>query len=199
MNDRFWDERYAAPHYVYGTDPNEFLAAHVGDLPAGGLVLSLGEGEGRNAVFLARHGFRVVGIEASAVGIAKAKQLAAERGVTVELVHADLERAPLPPSVDAIVSIFCHMQAEVRRAVHRRCEAVLRPGGIVLMELYRPAQLALGTGGPKQVDYLPTLVDLLEDFSGCDVLLGAELDRHVVEGPFHTGLGAVVQIILRKR
>jgi SAM-dependent methyltransferase len=199
MSDPFWDERYGVPHYVFGTQPNEFLAAHVGDLPPGGLVLSLGEGEGRNGTFLAARGFRVVAIDGSAVGADKARRLAAERGVGLDYRVGDLSRAPLPPTLDAAVSIFCHMPSQLRRAVHRRVEAALRPGGVLLAELYRPAQLALATGGPKDVDLLPTLADLLADFPGCDVVHGAELERVVVEGPRHTGLAAVVQVILRKR
>lgn len=72
-----WDERYAEPGFAYGTAPNDFLAQNVERLPAGGDVLSLAEGEGRNAVFLAQRGFRITAVDGSAVGLEKARQLAA--------------------------------------------------------------------------------------------------------------------------
>lgn len=52
-----WDQRYSEPGYAYGTDPNDFLVASLGHLPANGSILCLAEGEGRNSVFLACNGF----------------------------------------------------------------------------------------------------------------------------------------------
>ena len=52
-----WDERYSASGYAYGTEPNEFLVEEHGRLPEKGRILCLAEGEGRNAVYLARQGF----------------------------------------------------------------------------------------------------------------------------------------------
>src|SRR5262249_34003907 len=102
-----WDERYAEPGFAYGDAPNEFLVSVVGHIPAGP-VLCLGEGEGRNAVYLSARGHRVVAVDQSAVGLAKARQLAASRGVAVETVQADLARYAIEPGAWAgIVSIFC--------------------------------------------------------------------------------------------
>jgi len=87
-----WDQRYAEPGFAYGTEPNDFLAASAERyLPAGGEILSLAEGEGRNAVWLARRGFRVTGVDGSAVGLAKARALAAQHGVTIDTLLADLD------------------------------------------------------------------------------------------------------------
>ena len=86
-----WDQRYGEPGYAYGTAPNDFLAAHAARyLPVAGEVLCLAEGEGRNAVFLARLGFRVTGVDGSAVGLEKARQLAAENSVEIQTIVADL-------------------------------------------------------------------------------------------------------------
>lgn len=89
MEQPTWDERYDGADYVYGTEPNEFLVSQIGQLPPG-RVLCLAEGEGRNAVFLAEHGFAVTAVDQSAVGLAKAERLAAQRGVHIETVVADL-------------------------------------------------------------------------------------------------------------
>ena len=78
-----WDERYSAKGYAYGTTPNEFLVESVNSIPKG-KVLSLAEGEGRNAVFLAKQGYAVTAVDGSVVGLNKARKLAAENDVVVE-------------------------------------------------------------------------------------------------------------------
>ena len=111
-----WDQRYSDPGFSYGTEPNDFLAANAERyLPARGEILSLGEGQGRNAVFLASRQFRVTGVDGSAVGLAQAKALAKERGVHIETVVADLETFDLGiERWDGIISIWCHTPSAVR-------------------------------------------------------------------------------------
>src|SRR5689334_24223607 len=105
-----WDERYSQPGFAYGTEPNEFLAAAAGRIPAGGPVLSLGEGEGRNAAYLAGLGNWVVAVDQSPVGLAMARRLAADRCLSVETVCADLAGYAIVPGARAgIMSIFCHL------------------------------------------------------------------------------------------
>lgn len=199
-----WDERFARDDYVYGTTPNDFLAEQAHRLPAGAFVASLGEGEGRNAVFLAEHGHRVLAIDASRVGLEKAKKLAGERGVSIEtlctdLAHLDLEAATAARPLDAIVSVFCHVPSALRREVHQKALAALAKGGLFIVEAYRPEQLAYHTGGPKDRDMLVRLAELEVDFAGTERVVGRELEREVVEGMLHTGLAAVVQAVFRKR
>ncbi|MGW8194625.1 MAG: class I SAM-dependent methyltransferase, partial [Desulforhopalus sp.] len=71
-----WDARYSEPGYAYGTEPNDFLVSSISYLPAGGTVLCLAEGEGRNSTFLAKKGFDVTAVDSSAVGLEKAEVLA---------------------------------------------------------------------------------------------------------------------------
>lgn len=193
-----WDQRYGGEGFAYGTEPNAFLAEVVGLLPAGGHVVSLGEGEGRNAVFLATRGFRVTGIDGSAVGVEKARRLAAERGVEATFVQGDLAEVALPDGADAFVSIFCHLPSAVRRDVHARAWRALRPGGVFVIVAYRPEQIPLGTGGPKDPDMLVRLADLEGDLAGAERVRGEEVEREVVEGRLHTGRAAIVQAVFRK-
>ena len=74
----------------------------------------------------------------------------------------------------------------------------LKPGGVFLLEAYTPRQLRNGTGGPKDVDLLPSLAELCRDLHGMEILVGTELDRVVQEGTGHNGLSAVVQIVARR-
>ena len=193
-----WDERYDTVDFVYGREPNAFLAEVSEQIPPGD-VLCLAEGEGRNAVFLARQGHRVVAVDSSVVGLAKAARLAEESGVRIETVTADLTEFAIDPGRwDAIVSIFCHLPPQLRRALHRKVVEGLRPGGLFILEAYTPAQLALRTGGPPTEEMMMTLAGLREELAGLEFLHGREIERDVVEGRLHTGRGAVVQVVARK-
>ncbi|MCP3141442.1 class I SAM-dependent methyltransferase [Pyxidicoccus xibeiensis] len=195
-----WNSRFSVPDYVYGTKPNDFLVASAPALPpAPARVVSLGEGEGRNAVYLASLGYQVTAVDASDVGLRKAQQLAAERGVPLETVVSDLADFPLTPETwDAVVCIFCHLPMPLRRQVHRAAVASLRPGGVVVLEAYTPAQLSMRTGGPPLRELLYTADELREDFEGLELSVLLEREREVVEGKLHTGRAAVVQLVGRK-
>jgi len=194
-----WDERYATAEYVYGTEPNEFLAATIRELNGGGRALCLAEGEGRNAVFLAGRGYEVHAVDASVVGLAKAERLARERGVHIVTEVANLDGYRIDPGAwDLIVSVFCHLPAPVRRALHREVVAGLRPGGHFVVEAYTPAQLALGTGGPPDAALAMTLAELREELDGLHFEQAREFEREVHEGSLHNGRSAVVQLVARK-
>jgi SAM-dependent methyltransferase len=194
-----WDQRYSSAGYAYGTAPNDFLAAHVDMIPPGP-VLDLGCGEGRNAVFLAERGYAVTAVDQSAAGLRKAEQLAAQRGVTLTTVQADLGQFTIRPDHWAgIVSIFCHLPSAVRLPLYASLVRGLRPGdGVLLMEAYTPAQVGRGTGGPSDPDWMMSLDRLKNELPGLDWLLAEERQRDVREGSFHTGPASVVQFIGRR-
>jgi len=194
-----WDERYGRDEFFYGTEPNEFLRAQAHRIPQGGTVLCLAEGEGRNAVYLAGLGFQVTGVDGSAVGIAKLRKLAAEKGVAVTAIVGDLAAFAIAPQAwDAIVSIWCHLPEPLRRQVYRACVAGLKPGGVFLLEAYHPRQLAFKTGGPPTADLMPTLDALRSELAGLELLEARELERVVQEGQGHHGRSAVVQVVAMK-
>jgi len=193
-----WDERYSQEEYVYGTEPNDFLRQHVDAIPKG-RVLSLCEGEGRNAVFLATKGYTVTGVDSSSIGLAKAQKLATARGVSITTELADMADFSIAQNTwDGVVSIFCHIPPAMRAELHRQVVAGLKPGGVLVLEAYTPDQLALGTGGPKVKEMTMTAEDLRRELEGLEFDLVQELERDVTEGIFHTGKGAVVQLIARK-
>ncbi|MBI3562876.1 MAG: class I SAM-dependent methyltransferase [Gammaproteobacteria bacterium] len=190
-----WDERYAAEEYAYGKEPNDFLAANIARIPPG-KVLCLCDGEGRNGVYLAQQGCQVTSVDASAVGLAKADALARERGVSLDTRAMDLAQFVIAPkSWDAIISIFCHVPPQLRAIVHQQCVAGLRPGGILILEAYTPKQLQLKTGGPQNVEMTMTLAGLEQELKGLDFVHALECERQVIEGRYHHGTGAVVQVI----
>jgi len=194
-----FDQRYAADAFFYGTEPNRFLVEASALLPPTAEILSLGEGEGRNAVYLASLGHRVHALDESAVGLAKAGRLAADRGVSittecVDLAHYAIERGRW----DVIVSIWCHVDSALRRRLHAEAVRGLRPGGVYVLEAYTPAQIGRGTGGPSDPDLMPTAAQLDTELTGLEILRSAELERDVHEGQGHRGYSAVVQWIGRR-
>jgi SAM-dependent methyltransferase len=193
-----WDQRFAGSGYFYGTEPNGFVAQMAEKIPAGP-VLCLAEGEGRNAVHLARRGHGVTAVDQSAVGMAKAARLAAARGVTLTTIVADMADYTITPGAwSGIVATFAHFPPSLRRVVHAQVVAGLRPGGVFILEAYTPAQLAFGTGGPKDLELLMTLAALRDELAGLEFLHACECERDVVEGTGHTGRAAVVQLGARK-
>jgi SAM-dependent methyltransferase len=195
----FWDRRYGALDYCYGTEPNAFVAECSAQLPPGP-VLCLGEGEGRNAVFLARRGHAVTAVDQSAVGLAKARQLAARHGVVLTTVAADLGAFAITPGAWAgIVATFVHLPPALRARVHRAAAAGLRPGGAFILEAYHPDQVHHRTGGPVDApELLMTLEDLRTDLAGLDLIVAQQRETELDEGPAHQGRSAVVQVFARR-
>lgn len=195
-----WDERYAATDYVYGVEPNDFLREHAHRIKPGGRVLCLADGEGRNGVFLARQGYDVTSVDASHVGLAKARSLAAAHHVTLHTVHADLADYDFGiVQWDAVVSIFCHLPSDLRTRVHAAIPASLRPGGIVILEAYTVDQLMHKTGGPPVPELMMSDVQLRHDFTSLHVIACEERTRMIHEGALHNGMSAVVQFIAQQQ
>lgn len=193
-----WDERFSGEHYLYGTEPNDFLARHAHLLR--GPVLSLAEGEGRNAVFLASRGLRVLGVDSSATGLEKARRLAHARGVTIETQQVDLASyRPPAQRFAAIVSIFAHLPSSIRARLCPLLEQALLPNGILLLEAYSEDQLQRDTGGPDDIDMLLSVDKLRAEFPRLQPLLLQEVVRDVIEGEGHTGQASVVQFIASRQ
>lgn len=195
----FWEERYAETPYAYGKEPNDFVREVVNRLPAGERVLCLGEGQGRNAVFLAQRGFEVTAMDQSPMGLARAEALAAERGVRITTVAADLAEFMIEPlAFGAIVSVFVHLPRDLRREVHQRVMGGLAEGGAYVLEQYGPEQSRYKTGGPDDPDRRPGLDTLMEELFRLEFEIAREVVRDVTEGVYHSGLGATVQILARR-
>lgn len=193
-----WDERYAQEGYLYGTEPNDFLKENFHKIPKG-KVLFLAEGEGRNAVFLARQGYEVTAMDSSAVAMKKAERLAQKNDVSITTRVADLSDFDLGQEQwDGIVSIFCHLPPPLRQTVHAKIVRALKKGGVFLAEAYTLEQLRFKTGGPPVKELLVNLSMLRKELKGLRFIHAIEMERMVHEGQLHFGKGAVVQIIAVK-
>lgn len=195
-----WETRYAAPGYHFGTEPNAFLMSKAHLLKAGQKALSIADGEGRNSVFLAQLGLDVLAMDYSPAALAKARALAGERGVTVRFEQADLETWKWPVAeFDVVVAIFIQFcPPPLRARVFESMKRALKPGGLILMQGYRPEQLEYKTGGPSQIEQLYTRELLEEAFADCGSVEIEEYDREVQEGAGHGGMSALIDLVARK-
>ena len=175
-----WDERYSQYDYAYGLDPNDFLVEQAEQIPQG-RVLCLAEGEGRNALHLARCGYDVLAVDQSKGGLDKDNHRAKLAGVEIATQVADLAEYHIRPGKwRGIVSIWAHVPPTIRKPLHRQVVAGLAPGGGLILEAYTPRQLEIGgIGGPKhdQRDRLMTLAELEEELAGLSMRIAQEIER----------------------
>lgn len=196
----FWNQRFAAPEYIFGTEPNRFLASQAHRLQPGMRVLDVACGEGRNAVWLAGLGCRVTAFDISPLALAKARRLAAERGVGGDFLEASVDDWPWEAGAfDAVACIFIQFAEPAQRErLFEGFHRTLSAGGLVLMQGYTPAQLAFRTGGPGQLSHLYTADMLREAFSRFEILELREHETELSEGSKHVGRSALVDLVARR-
>lgn len=195
-----WDARFAGDSYLFGKAPNAFLAAQAPRLERGWSVLAVADGEGRNGVWLAQQGLDVLSIDSSSVAQEKARRLAQSRGVDLRLELADLEVWPFPKArFDVVVAIFIQFAGpDLRQRLFEAMKSALKPGGLLLLEGYRPEQLAYRTGGPPITENLYTQTMLSESFADMEILDLAVYDAVIEEGVGHKGMSALIDLVARK-
>ncbi len=195
-----WESRYATSEYVFGTEPNYFLAAAAPLLPASGKALAVADGEARNGVWLAQQGLDVLSLDFSPVAQEKGRQLARKHDVHVTFELADVHRWPYPDAVfDVVVEIFTQFSTPAERTLKwtGMCRA-LKPGGLLILQGYTPKQLQYATGGPKQLENLYTREMLAQAFAGFKNMRFVEEEREMHEGARHNGMAAVIGLTATK-
>lgn len=195
-----WDARFAGDAFLFGTAPNVFLAQQAPRLRAGQRALCVADGEGRNSVWLAQQGLAVTAFDISGVGVSKARQLARERGVMVDFHVAGVEDFAWPvQAFDVVAAIFIQFAPPGQREwIFARCLDALVPGGLLLLQGYTPAQVALGTGGPGRAEHMYTPELLRAAFAGHEIVELREHETVLAEGTQHAGRSAVIDCVVRK-
>lgn len=194
-----WEERFATDEYVFGKEPARFLAEHTAYLTPGATALSVADGEGRNSVFMAEHGMDVTALEFAPSAIRKARALASDRGVPVDIRQVDVLRHDWPEQFDLVAGIFIQFVGpHDRKRLFDGMKASVKPGGLILLHGYTPKQLEHGTGGPPCVQNMYTEVILRAAFVGWDILECREYEREVQEGRGHVGMSALIDFVARK-
>lgn len=194
-----WEEKFEAEGYLYGEEPNEFIREQANRLEGKKRIVAFAEGEGRNAVFLASQGHDVTAWDYTQNGLKKTEQLAERHNVSVQTEQKDLIHDSVPfEEYDASVMVFGHFLKQDQKTVFDKLISVVKPGGMVLMEVYSEDQLRYQTGGPKRIDMVYDPADLLEWIGGYKVVHFFYGEQERVEGRGHTGTGHVIQVILKK-
>jgi SAM-dependent methyltransferase len=197
---QFWDARYDTSTYIFGTRPNVFLASHRQLFEPGTHVLAVADGEGRNGVWLAEQGCEVLSVDISPLGIEKARKLAQQRAVTVRFECADLLQWQWPQQeFDVVVCIFIQFATPAQRQkLFDGFWSALKPGGRLLLQGYGVKQLQYNSGGPGKLENLYTTEMLREGFAGWEIDALNEYEAVLDEGPKHSGMAALVDLVTRK-
>ncbi|MFT9596914.1 class I SAM-dependent methyltransferase [Mesobacillus sp.] len=194
-----WNERFGSEQYVYGEEPNLFIKNQAHRLEKGRKVVCFAEGEGRNAVYLAKQGLDVTAYDYAQNGLKKTEALSESNGVKIETEQKDLIHDSVPDAeFDAAIMVFGHFAKHDQKTVFDKLVHAVKPGGIVMLEVYSEDQVQYGTGGPKTVDMLYNPADLLQWLKGFKVLHFFYGEQERIEGQLHTGTGHVIQVILEK-
>ena len=201
-----WNARYrdAGDDYLFGIEPNQFLARRAHLFEQGHSALSVADGEGRNSVWLAEQGLQVSAVEISPIAVAKARKLAAGSGVEVNFIVADLLAADWPPAslenaFDWVVGIFIQFAgAQERTRQFAAMQRATRAGGHILLQGYTPRQLEYKTGGPPTLENLYTPEMLRTAFADWAIEELVEYEDDIAEGCGHRGRSALIGMVARK-
>lgn len=195
-----WEGRFSSPEYIFGREPNYFLASCRELLPGSGTALAVADGEARNGVWLAGQGLEVVSVDFAPTAQKKAAALARECGVDLRIIEADVHTWDYPlEAFDVVVEIFTQFSTPDERALKwAGMRKALKPGGLLIIQGYTPKQLEYGTGGPKQVENLYTRAMLEAAFSGFTEMNFVEEELEMHEGTSHGGMSAVINFTARK-
>jgi SAM-dependent methyltransferase len=203
MNQK-WDERYKEPGFAYGKDPNQFFKEWLQKFKPGSLLMPA-DGEGRNGVFAAGLGWDVTSFDISSEGRSKALMLAREHGVRLDYRVGDLEELDFEgESFDAIGLVYAHFSADKKSGFHRKLDACLRPGGLMILEAFSKKHLSFNAldpkaGGPKDLGMLYSEEEIAVDFKNYELLLLREEEVRLHEGKYHDGKSAVIRFVGRKK
>jgi SAM-dependent methyltransferase len=199
-----WNDRYSTDEFAYGEEPNNYLKEQLGPLDTGSILFAA-EGEGRNAVFAAKLGWKVSAFDISIEGKNKALQLAENNKVNIDYQVGELEGLDYKPeSFDAIALIYAHFPAAIKSAYHQALDQYLRKGGLVIFEAFSKKHLDYlakneKVGGPKEVDMLFSIDEIKSDFANYEIIELVEKEIELNEGLFHNGQGSVIRFVGKKK
>jgi 2-polyprenyl-3-methyl-5-hydroxy-6-metoxy-1,4-benzoquinol methylase len=196
--DQFWDQRYQSNETVYGLSPNEFFKSYINKSVSGTVLLPC-EGEGRNAIYAAKAGWKVDAFDFSSVAINKALAIAEKDRVIINYEKNTVENFSTDKQYDLIALVYVHLAKETRIKFHRKMVDALKVGGTILLEAFNTKQMKFSSGGPKDLDMLYSIENLQNEFKALSFQILEELTIDLKEGSFHQGKAAVVRMIASKK
>ena len=194
----FWDERYRNSEYIYGTHPNAFFREELLKIPPGILFLPA-EGEGRNALFALENNWNVEAIDSSMEAHKKTLKRCQKYASKLNYQVHNLEEFDYPhEKYDAISLIYVHFDSDLRTKIHSHIVSSLKPGGTLILEAFSKEQIEFSSGGPKSINKLYSLNEILEDFESLQVVYADVLKTNLKEGKHHHGEASVVRFVGKK-
>lgn len=176
MDSEMWDARYESQELVWGAGPNRFLPPLVEDLVPT-TALDLACGEGRNAIWLARNGWEVTGVDFSIRAIEKARMLAED--TEVDWLVCDVTGFVPDHAYDLVIVFYLHLPEEALATTFEHAIAALAPGGTFFGVGHALRNLVAGHGGPQDPEILWTEDRIAPMLRGLDVLEIGERIRPV--------------------
>jgi len=198
---QFWNQRFNKEEFIFGKEPNEYLTLQtINYLKPNDKVLCIADGEGRNGVWLAKQGIKVVGFDTSDVALKKAKQFAKDNQVEVEYSFSDTDSFTWHKNAyDAVIGIFIQFaDPQMRKRIFQQTYMALKPGGFFILQGYTPKQLVYKTGGPSLIEHLYTeemIRDLASEFQILDLRC---YEKELNEGARHAGMSALLGLVAKK-
>lgn len=194
---QFWNEKFAKDGYLYGTNPNEFLASKLNLFKKASKLLCLGEGEGRNAIFFAKNAFKVKAIDASNIGLEKLQERAKKENLDIETLCIDLNHWENDEKYDVIIASYLHMYKDEREKLFSKIENSLNKNAYFIAEFFSINQLLYKSGGPKDTELLYTKEDFENNFNSCTKQISEEI-VFLDEGKGHQGEASVIRVVIQK-
>lgn len=194
-----WNERFHSEEYYYGEEPNVFIQQQAYRLEQGQKVIAFAEGEGRNAVFLAKRNLEVTAIDYAETGLQKTKILAQKHSVDVLTQKVDLLEEDVPSEeYDVAIMVYGHFHKNAQTMVLNKMINSIKPNGIMMLEVFSKEQLKYGTGGPQELEMLYDPKEILAWCKGHEVIHFFYGEQERLAGKAHNGLAHVIQLVLRK-
>jgi 2-polyprenyl-3-methyl-5-hydroxy-6-metoxy-1,4-benzoquinol methylase len=199
-----WNDRYSNEEFAYGENPNNFLKEQIEKLNPG-TILFPAEGEGRNAVFAAKLGWKVSAFDISSEGKNKALRLAENNNVSIDYRVGELEALAFEENqFDSIALIYAHFPAEIKSQIHEQLDKYLRQNGIIIFEAFSKKHLEYlaineKVGGPKDIESLFSIEEIKADFPNYEIIELEEKEIELNEGLFHNGTGSVIRFVGKKK
>jgi len=197
---KMWNEKFSREGFLYGKEPNAFLADNEHLLNPNSNILMLGEGEGRTACYMALKGHRVTALDASDVGLDKTSALAEEAGVVVETIHADLSDWRSEKKYNGVLTSFLHLPEPLRTEAFSHALELVESRGYFMGEFFSVKQLERDSGGPKMAELLYTLASVEKIFDRDDlkVITLESCVEYLSEGSGHQGEAELIRVIVQK-
>ena len=194
----FWDDRYRQVEYAYGEEPNTYFKNEIGKFPPASLLCPA-EGEGRNAIYAALLGWRVVAFDISKEGKIKADNLAKKHQTSIDYRVGNLSELNFDNQLfDAIALIYAHFPGNLRNSYHHFFKNHLKKNGVIILEACSKKHLDYNSknesiGGPKNIELLYSIDEIKNDFNDFKIINLEETEMNLNEGIYHRGIGHVVR------